>query len=530
MSDYRIALYIRLSQADEETGKEKDESNSITHQRMLLYKYIKNSLELDGSTMAEFVDDGFSGTNTSRPSFQRMIGEIRSGMYNLVIVKDFSRFSRDYIEAGDYMECVFPFLGVRFISVNDGYDSNNYQGTTGGLDVVMRNIIYAAYSKDLSVKVKTAKEMRRRKGEYIETVPPIGYIKDPNDKHKLIIDEEGADIVRRIFMMAIEGERITAIAKKLNEGGVITPTEYYERKKPGTKQHHSTIEARWSYSSVYVILTRYTYTGAIVTNVRKSGGVGSKKWTKQDRNDWIVLKNKHEPIVTEQEFEQAQKVIFKKKVPKKSAKDYPLKSLVRCGCCGRIARRRSKGYGYTCRYAFDSPDSACAKVSFSTEQHLDNIIFDAIKDQIALADASINKVRAGVRKKDTKIQEIMDTIAEAERQIEHIKNEKLHGYEEYALGNITKERYLKEKSTLDQQLAAIHANIETQKAVIKGLEQDVPDLNRTAERADCFREQETLTNEMAKAFIEAVYIQPDGSIKIKWKFDDIFAENVGKEG
>ena len=151
MNDVRIAIYIRLSMADEETGKSRDESNSIIHQRMLIHHFLDTHPTLSGYPRTEFVDDGFSGTNTDRPAFQRMIAMIKTGQYNLCITKDFSRFARDYIEMGDYLECLFPFLHVRYISINDGYDSDDYKGTTGGLDVVMRSIVYAAYSRDLFV-------------------------------------------------------------------------------------------------------------------------------------------------------------------------------------------------------------------------------------------------------------------------------------------------------------------------------------------------------------------------------------------
>ena len=251
MGTIRIAIYIRLSNADEETGKKKDESNSVVHQRMLLNRYLDSRKELAGCDRKEFVDDGYSGTNTDRPSFRKMVDEIRSGQRNLVLVKDFSRFSRDYIETGDYLECVFPFLGVRFISVNDGYDSDNYKGTTGGLDVVMRNIVYSAYSKDLSVKVRTAKAIHRKKGEFIEAVPPIGYVRDPNDRHSLVVDETGAEIVRRIFQMAAGGMKVTEIARVLNSENVMTPSRYYALKMPGTGQHHSSMGNRWSYDGVY---------------------------------------------------------------------------------------------------------------------------------------------------------------------------------------------------------------------------------------------------------------------------------------
>jgi len=154
--DYKIAMYIRLSLADEDTGISKAESDSIGNQRLYLNRYLDENSELANYPRFEFSDDGYTGTNTNRPQFIKMMEKVKSGEINLICVKDFSRFSRDYIEMGNYLECVFPFLGVHFISINDGYNSDDYKGTTGGLEVVMRNIIYAAYSKDLSIKTTTS--------------------------------------------------------------------------------------------------------------------------------------------------------------------------------------------------------------------------------------------------------------------------------------------------------------------------------------------------------------------------------------
>jgi len=157
MSKKQIAVYIRISMADEDVGEGKAESNSVANQRKLINRFLDQHKELSGHTRTEFCDDGFTGTNMDRPAFQEMMKQVKAGMFSVICVKDFSRFSRDYIEIGDCLECLFPFLGVRFISINDGYDSADYKGTTGGMDMVIRNIVYAAYSKDLSIKTTSAK-------------------------------------------------------------------------------------------------------------------------------------------------------------------------------------------------------------------------------------------------------------------------------------------------------------------------------------------------------------------------------------
>ena len=198
MGKWVIGKYIRLSQADRDLmiRENKAESESISHQKALIQNFISGDPELAGCEQYEFFDDGYSGTNFERPSFERLLEKIKGGTINCVIVKDFSRFGRDYIELGDYLERIFPFLGVRFISINDHYDSLDYKGTTGGLDVVMKNIVYDYYSKDLSVKVTTAKRAKMKRGEYIGGHVTFGLMKDPEDYHKLMIDPEAAPIVR----------------------------------------------------------------------------------------------------------------------------------------------------------------------------------------------------------------------------------------------------------------------------------------------------------------------------------------------
>lgn len=245
MAFYSLGIYIRLSQADFDLAKKegKTESESISHQRDLIQRYIQSNPEFAGMPQQEFFDDGFSGTNFDRPSFERMLDKIRIGEINCVIVKDFSRFGRNYIELGDYLERIFPFLGVRFISINDQYDSNDYKGTTGGLDVVMKNILYDYYSKDLSVKVSTAKRAKMKRGEYIGLVHvPFGLRKHPSIKNKLELDPEAAGIVRHVFELAINGMKTAEIAAQLNEEEVVTPGAYFQKTHPDTRKFRNTTE------------------------------------------------------------------------------------------------------------------------------------------------------------------------------------------------------------------------------------------------------------------------------------------------
>ena len=210
-----IGIYLRLSleDVDKKTNRAKDESNSIVAQRQLLQRHIEQNPYLANLPQMEFCDDGFSGTNFERPDFQRMIEMVRNGEIHIVIVKDLSRFGRDYLEVGDYLEHIFPFLGVRMISINDHYDSERNQGNTAGMDIAFRNLIYDYYSKDLSKKVKSAMRTKQRSGSYI-TCCTYGYKVSPKNKHQMIIDPETAPIVRRIFADVIAGKSTSQVARE----------------------------------------------------------------------------------------------------------------------------------------------------------------------------------------------------------------------------------------------------------------------------------------------------------------------------
>ena len=205
-----LAFYIRLSSEDEDLHKSgKAESNSITNQRTLLRDYYDSHPELQAYQLAEFCDDGFSGTNFDRPRFAQMMQMVRQGEIHAVMVKDLSRFGRDYLEVGVYLELIFPLLGTRFIAVNDQFDSNDYLGTTGGVELALRNLINGLYSRDLSIKIKSANRTRNRRGEYWGGAAFYGYQLDPKDKHKLVVDTKVSGIVVRIFQECIAGNSAT---------------------------------------------------------------------------------------------------------------------------------------------------------------------------------------------------------------------------------------------------------------------------------------------------------------------------------
>lgn len=312
MKRQRIASYIRLSKPsqgwpEDDTGRE--ESNSITMQRILLQKYVEEHFaEYD---LLEFCDDGYTGTNFNRPGMQSMLEMVRNSEIDCILVKDFSRFARDYIELGTYLEQIFPFLGVRFISVNDYYDSRDYQGSIADIDVNFKSLLYDLYSKDLSGKVRSSLAVRKEQGKYVSGNAPFGYEKDTKDRHALLIEPDEAEVVRRIFDLTLEGAASAEIAKLFNETGVKTPIEFKIAKGKTSRTPKGT-RFLWSSSTICQILRNEIYIGNIVQKKYTKDFVGGKNHL-NPRGDWLISYDHHEPIIDKEVFEKVQESRGKKR-------------------------------------------------------------------------------------------------------------------------------------------------------------------------------------------------------------------------
>lgn len=534
--DYTIGIYIRLSMADEDTGYgNKAESDSISNQRMLINRYLDKHPTLSNYPRFEFADDGYTGTNFHRPQFTEMMEKVRRGEINLICVKDFSRFSRDYIETGNYLECTFPFMGVRFISINDGYDSDDYKGTTGGLEVVMRSIIYAAYSKDLSVKTTTAKIQMMKQGKYVGGYAPYGYVLHPTIRNKLKLDPEAARVVRRIFDDALAGKNTSQIALGLNDDEVMTPGQYFRFYHPDKKKFSRMSEKiSWTAAMVYKILTNYVYTGATVGHKRKSGGVGSRKSISQDKENWIVVEGMHEAIISKDEYEQAQAVIRGGvKKPERKQRSYPLKGLVCCGNCKRVmTRRKNKGqsaYFYQCSHSTLDRDTECHVGEKYGETWIESVVQNALEQYLMLAEKQAVQDREVSSLRKAAIKECAETIRSLQKQMEQLKATKLRIYEKYTAGSITKGEYLKQKALLDDKTTGAEKEIRQGHERMQELdsERQCSD-DRLNEVCSEYQGSKELTFDFAHAFISAIYIHSQDNIEIVWKFKDFLFEEVSQ--
>lgn len=310
---YVTALYLRISDEDNNSGEAR-ESESISGQRLLLTDFVRGHRELSGSRIIELVDDGFSGTNFDRPGIKKLLEMAKSHQVNCIVVKDFSRFGRNYLEAGNYLEQIFPFLGIRFLSVNDHFDSFENIGAAGAIEVGFKNIIHEAYSKDLSEKIRSVRRMMAEQGKFVTAFAPYGYKKAEKSKNQLLVDEECAVVVRRIFELFLSGMGSTSIACLLNNEGI--PSPYMVRRQRKEKFHCTGCkkETHWTAGTVTRILSDQRYVGDAVYGKVAPKETGSKKDVRIPEENWIIVPDAHPGIVIREIFEAARSLKKKYRV------------------------------------------------------------------------------------------------------------------------------------------------------------------------------------------------------------------------
>lgn len=340
-----VAMYLRLSRDDEDRdGISKAESNSISSQRELIRSFLSEQTDME--LFDCYVDDGFSGSNFDRPEFKRMIADIETGRVNCVIVKDLSRFGRDYIETGRYLERLFPSYGVRFIALTDHYDSLSADAGERTIVLPVKNFINDSYCRDISTKVKSQLAVKRKAGEYLGAFARYGYQKDPENKNRLMIDEYAADIVRRIFEWKIQGAAIAAIANKLNQSGILSPKEYKKFKGDNYKGGFSgSGKSKWGSASVKRILTDEIYLGHLIQGRTEKINYKLKKSVEKPDEDWVRVENTHEPIISQDDFMIVQNLLkVDGRICPSEKEVNPFMGLLYCGDCREQMVRRVVRY------------------------------------------------------------------------------------------------------------------------------------------------------------------------------------------
>ena len=464
-----------------------------------------------------FTDDGISGTRFDRPGFLAMMEEVEAGRVEAIVVKDLSRFGRNYLEVGDYLEHLFPFLGVRFIAINDHYDSDNFIGSTGGLDVAFRNLIYQRYSQDLSEKVKAGKHIRMARGKHI-TGCPYGYKKKPGVKDQMIIDPETAPVVKEIFQSIINGMKTTEIATALNERGVITPAEYKK-----ISRNRFTSEPMWSHQAILRIIKDYKYTGAMVNFKCESRTIRAKTVYRKPPEEWVITENSHEPIVSHEEYELANSKIRKKasSVRKHSGgKDW----IYYCGHCGRRLR---KTHGldeyYSCATQLYRKDAVCASISWSRTD-IEQVVLAAYKAQLQLMNEKYQKMSK--EHPEDPLIECRKRQAAISAKLAQFDSQNLQLYEQYREGKFGKEDFLQKKGQLLKSKKELEQKLKEEQQQEEGLLQQQKEHQvqeaHLAESGGLLQAADEELRERMYDDIEKVTVYSSEEIEITWKWGDIF--------
>ena len=528
-----IGTYYRLSLADEDVGTDKTESNSIQGQRGLVEGYIMARPELATEPRQEYVDDGYSGTSTSRPAFQRLIQDAQDGKVKTIIVKDFSRFARDYIEAGDYMERIFPLLGVRFISVNDGYDSGmQIRNDVCGLEVAIKNIINASYSRDLSAKIAAADHVMQKKGMYLGGYRPFGFLPDPSDCHKLILDPVASRYVRLIFELALQGNRTGTIAKILNEKQIPTPAAYHvaESHVYSEQKAWDLQRSHWTSGTVYHVLKNEKYKGTYVGAKFIMPVPCKHRVLRAPLEQQVRIEDSHAAIVTPEEFEQAQMVIMlqhgKHQAGNYTKHQYPLKGKVYCGYCQKLMKYRvlkKLGPSFNCRFSATAVDSHCKRIPIS-EELLEHIVRNALTAQIKQAEYVLEILHERERK-------ALICFSALERQEEKLSAEKAELvklrvalYEQYADGNMSKEEFIRQRDAYrvqeDERMEQIQRLRTEKDQIFQPVKKDTDNLqammNTVGEAGDVMH----LSQNVVETFIDRIEVFNDERVKIRFTFED----------
>ncbi len=328
-------MYLRLSRDDGDEG----ESNSIGNQRELIKSYAdKAGFEI----IKEYIDDGFTGSNFERPNFKKMLSDLEKKSCKTIIVKDLSRFGRDYIESGKFLQKIFPQMGVRFISVNDNYDSDSADVNDTHLILPIKNFINDSYCRDISMKVKSSQKTKWQRGEFIGSFAPYGYEKNSKRKNHLVVDKNVAHVIRKIFEMKVEGYSSQAIADELNRLGIQTPQAYKESNGSNFTTGFASNKSKWQAKMINRIIESRVYLGDLEQGKRTKLNYKSNKEIKVIEDDWIRVEGTHEAIITETMFNVANKMMERDILNRKSKPDF-LTGLLYCADCGnQLVRRKQK--------------------------------------------------------------------------------------------------------------------------------------------------------------------------------------------
>ena len=525
MMRWRLGKYIRLSKEDLLRGR--DESNSVINQRLLLEQYHQTHMDefYEGDESDVYVDDGKTGTDTDREDFQRLLADVYSGKINCVIVKDLSRLSRNYTDAGNLIENLFVRLNIRFISLAEGVDSYRNPDSVSNIIVPITNVMNDQYCYQTSKKIRQVFDMKRRNGEFIGSYAPYGYIKDPKDKHALLVDPEAAEIVKSIFSMFLSGKNKRGITLYLNDHGVPCPTAY--KQSQGLKYNAPNAQGNpmWSTITIDTILKNRVYVGDMVQGRQR---VKSYKIHIQERvpeDEWFIVENTHEAIIDRETFDKAQGLLKRDtRTAPKQKQLYLFSGFLKCADCGRAITRcvgKNNNVYYSCSTYKNRSRTACTMHSIKHER-LEAAVLFAVQHQVHLAvsySEIVTQINSAPIKKSQSYR-LDDLIAAKERELTKITRYKQSLYQDWKDGEITQQEYRDMKADYERQtsdISAVLTRLNAERAELaNGVDNEHPALVAFMK----YQNIEALNREILVELVDYIKVYENGNISVKFKFAD----------
>ena len=521
MSKWKAAAYLRLSSDD----GDKLESNSITNQKKLINIYINREKNL--KIVDYYIDDGYSGTDFERPDFKRMIRDIKRGKIDTIIVKDLSRFGRNYIEVGRYLEDFLPINNIRFIAINDNVDSYKEPESINNIIVPFKNLMNDEYSRDISNKVKSILNAKKESGEFIGSYAPYGYLRDPKNKHDFIIDEKASKVVKKIFDMILKGKSKKYVVDELNKLGVLPPMAYKIEEFNYNMKKTSNYDI-WNSKKIDDILRNISYTGVLVQSKKKRISHRVHKQVRVAPDDWIMIPNHHKALITEEKFNMVQEILYKRDIKVEKNKEYDLfAGHISCADCGNSLSKRkgkAKDYYYCTSYL---ENKVCSKHTIRKDKLIE-IVIEAINNQINLAE-NIDKII----KKMAEESGINYDYEILNNRLNDIKNNilkytKLKGIvrEDYAMNIIKEDEYKEYIKDYNEKLEQLE---DEKEELIRKLDSEELKLKSNEEWIRKFEKNmhiDKLDNIIINELIEDIQVHDNGNINIIFKYQDEFIEAI----
>lgn len=523
---YQAGMYVRLSKEDADVGSLKAESDSIQNQKLLIKDFVKDKPDIE--IIREYEDDGYTGSDFNRPGFQSMIDDVRRGVIDCIIVKDLSRFGREYIDSGKYIERIFPTLGVRFIAINDGVDKK--KGDQDDIVVPFKNLMNDAYCRDISIKIRSNLEAKRKDGQYIGAFTPYGYLKDEKDKNKLVADTYAAGIVQDIFRMKIQGMSQSKISDYLNEHGILSPLEYKHSIGINLQENFKlNAQAKWDAVSVRRILENEIYTGTLIQGRRTTPNHKVKKVVERPTNEWIRIENNHEEIISKREFDLVQRLLsLDTRLPQNGDEVYPLSGLAVCAECGSPMTKKNVPAGgkvysyYVC--SGHSNRRGCTSTHRIPKQKLEDTVFSLLQQHIqAVLDMErVLKYIDDVPFKDIEIRRLNERKDRLEEEVIKWKDLRNSLYEDLKDGIISKEDYEELHDSFSTKRSAAEEEI---RSIVAHLKEVLNENTNKYRWMSYFTEQKDikeLTRAVAVELIQSIKVTDKNNIEVTFSFDDSF--------